>query len=179
MTNCTIDATPIEKCKFPSLSILVNLGKLYGFRLSQAAWAASHLCPIEWHVQLVEYIIDQVEQPLQQIITERFSELKNIRSKHEEKNENVNQQLENPPLAQLVGAIIELKIDDMLKYFESVEILKQVHFEEHLKQSCDVLENDTKLKILSVEEKVKIIQETIRSVMYEFLVANWEVGITA
>lgn len=206
MKCCTVNAKPIEECGLPSPSILVNLGKQYAFKLSQAAWAASHLCPIEWHVQLVEYITEEIRTPLETIIKKRFlvpvTETKETpphahglkeddSSSNQQSNSSDSQAAESderktatststltsPSLAQLVCAVLELKIDETAQYFPSAEALKQVHYEKHLRLACEAIENESTLEKLSVEEKVKILQETIRSVIYEFLVANWEVRL--
>lgn len=176
MKRCTIDARPLEKGGLPSPSVMVSLGKKYGFRLPEAAWAASHLCPIEFHVQLVEHIMEQLHPNLNKLIAERSQIISKKPPSSEASSDSTDESPPTAPLAQVVGAILEREIDDLIKLFPSAEALKQVHFEEHLKSACDVLETDSKLINLSAEAKVKILEETLRTVMYGFLVANWEVG---
>lgn len=173
MSRCTVSALPIESCGFPSVSVFVELGHRYKFTLSQAAWAASHFCPIEFHVQLVEDIVSRRLQPgLQRILCEiNPREAANLDDKEPEAP---REEKSSATLAQRVVALLEKCIKQLEPNFKSLSVLNQVPYETKLQTVCDLIENDENLQRLSVDQRMHLITETLREVIYEFLVANWE-----
>lgn len=168
MSRCEVTALPTEQCEYPSPLVMAELSKRYGFSLPQAAWAASHFCPIEFHVHLIEDIVaSKLQRSLQRVLRER-------KTKTAAKASTSHQPF-SPSLAQEVVALLEDWIIKLETTFPTVAFLRHVPYEAKLEAVCDVLGSHEHFQELTVDNQAALITEALREVIYEFLVANWEV----